>query len=128
MQPRGSQRVQLAKQRQVLRDARKEGRLRQELSEQAKEGRGKVKELWHKYGAVGIGCYIGIYFGTVGILYVVYDYGVMTSMPSGGAAVIEKVSYPIFYSDCGTFCFLRGQYCRWSSFSVQSKVFLKFVQ
>lgn len=77
---------------QTLRDARREGRLREELSDQAKESRGRLRGLWRKYGAVGIGCYFSIYFGSIAIFYGVYDYGVMTTLPSGGAAVIERVS------------------------------------
>lgn len=77
---------------QTLRDARREGRLREELSDQAKESRGRLRGLWRKYGAVGIGCYFGIYFGSIAFFYGVYDYGVMTNLPSGGAAVIERVS------------------------------------
>lgn len=75
-----------------LRDAQREGRLREELSDQAKESRGKLRELWRKYGAVGIGVYFSIYFGSIAVFYGVYDYGVMTNLPSGGAAVIERVS------------------------------------
>lgn len=77
---------------QTLRDARREGRLREELSDQAKESRGRLRGLWRKYGAVGIGVYFSIYFGSIAFFYGVYDYGVMTTLPSGGAAVIERVS------------------------------------
>lgn len=77
---------------QTLRDARRDGRLREELSDQAKESRGRLRGLWRKYGAVGIGCYFSIYFGSIAFFYGVYDYGVMTTLPSGGAAVIERVS------------------------------------
>lgn len=48
--------------------------------------------LWRQYGAVGIGTYFGIYFGSIAFFYVVYDYGVLTNLPSGGTAVIEHVS------------------------------------
>lgn len=48
--------------------------------------------LWRQYGAVGIGTYFGIYFGSIAFFYVVYDYGVLTNLPSGGTAVIERVS------------------------------------
>lgn len=78
---------------QTLQDARRDGRLRQELSKQAKQRRSRLQELWHKYGAVGIGCYLTIYFGSTAFFYVVYDYGVMTNLPSGGTAVIEHVSF-----------------------------------
>lgn len=49
--------------------------------------------LWRQYGAVGIGTYFGIYFGSIGFFYVVYDYGVLTNLPSGGTAVIEHVRF-----------------------------------
>lgn len=81
-------------------EARSEGRLREELSEQAKERSGRLKVLWRKYGAVGIGCYAGIYVGSISLLYVIYDYGVMTSMPSGGATVIEKVRFLYTIPSC----------------------------
>lgn len=51
-----------------------------------------MQVLWRQYGAVGIGTYIGIYFGSIAFFYGVYDYGVMTKLPSGGTAVIEHVS------------------------------------
>lgn len=41
---------------------------------------------------MGIGTYFGIYFGSIAFFYVVYDYGVLTNLPSGGTAVIERVS------------------------------------
>lgn len=57
---------------------------------------------------MGIGTYIGIYFGSIAFFYVVYDYGVMTKLPSGGTAVIEHVSvfgwlaayYPVGCAEC----------------------------
>lgn len=52
--------------------------------------------LWRKYGAVSIGTYFGIYFGSIAFFYVVYDYGVLTNLPSGGTAVIEHVSVFLF--------------------------------
>lgn len=51
------------------------------------------QDLWRKYGAVGIGTYFGIYFGSIAVFYGIYDYGVLTSLPSGGTAVIEHVRF-----------------------------------
>lgn len=96
---------------QTLKDARREGRLRAELSDHAKEGSGRLQLLWRKYGVVGIGCYFGIYFGCTAFFYGVYDYGVMTNLPSGGAAVVEhvsgltrRVSLPYFPLEILLFC------------------------
>lgn len=80
---------------QALRDAHKGGRLREELTDQAKRRTGRLQELWNKYGMVGIGTYFGVFVATLGSLYVVYDYGLVTELPSGAVTAIEKVVSPV---------------------------------
>ncbi|CAM9935422.1 unnamed protein product [Ectocarpus sp. 13 AM-2016] len=77
--------------RRDLRNARRDGTLGAQLSDQAKESSSRLQDLWRKYGAVGIGTYFGIYFGSIAIFYGIYDYGVLTNLPSEGTAVIEHM-------------------------------------
>jgi len=41
---------------------------------------GKLRELWTKYGAVGIGTYAGVYVGTLATLYVAIDTGYLVAV------------------------------------------------
>lgn len=81
---------------QNLRDARKEGRLREEITDQAKEGTGKLRVLWNKYGFVAIGTYFCIYVTTLLSCFVFYDSGLVATMPAGTETIIENVSWLAF--------------------------------
>jgi len=39
--------------------------------------KGKLKQLWHDYGYVGIGTYLGVYVGTLGMMYVAISSGAL---------------------------------------------------
>lgn len=77
---------------QTLRDARKEGRLREEIKDQAKEGSGKLRILWDKYGFVAIGTYFCIYVTTLLSCFVFYDSGLVATLPAGTETIIGNVS------------------------------------
>lgn len=77
---------------QTLRDARKEGRLREEIKDQAKEGSGKLRVLWDKYGFVAIGTYFCIYVTTLLSCFVFYDSGLVATLPAGTETIIGNVS------------------------------------
>lgn len=55
--------------------------------------RNKLKQLWHDYGYVGVGTYLGIYVGTLGTLYVAISSGIV-----GGAGMNHATSSV----DCST--------------------------
>ncbi|CAM9805952.1 unnamed protein product [Discosporangium mesarthrocarpum] len=75
----------------AMRDAAKEGRLREAVSDKAKAGGGRLRTLWNQYGVVGLGTYFTIYVCTLGGLFVIYDFGVMSNIPNDGGDIIVKL-------------------------------------
>ncbi len=43
----------------------------------------KFKHLWKKYGVLAVGTYFGIYFGTLGGMFLALDYNLFTSSTFG---------------------------------------------
>ena len=55
--------------------------------------KGKIKEMWKKYGAVAIGTYLSVYLSTLGSIFLCLDYDVFNSSSFGldPATAIQKV-------------------------------------
>lgn len=54
----------------------------------AGERRGKFAQLWHDYGYVGVGTYLGVYVSTLGVLYLCVSSGLV-----GGNQVMNLVEF-----------------------------------
>jgi len=51
--------------------------------------RNKLKQLWHDYGYVGVGTYLGIYVGTLGTLYVAISSGIVGGAGTNHASSVD---------------------------------------